>query len=129
MRLLLVDDEPSLRRSLRRICEARGIEVVGEAGDGKEGVALASALRPDCIVIDMRMPGMDGIEATRLIKKALPDAVVVMLSAYDDASLHSEAADAGVAQWFLKGESARHLCDRLQTLVAQCLGVAPPAQL
>jgi DNA-binding NarL/FixJ family response regulator len=116
MRLLLVDDQVDLRHSLRRICEARGFEVVGEGSDGVEGVRLASELRPDCIVMDMRMPNMDGLEATRLIKQASPEIVVVVLSAYDDASLRKEAIDAGAAEWFLKGEPARKLCDRLSEL-------------
>ena len=118
MRLLLIDDQESLRRSLRRVCEARGFEVVGEAGDGKEGAELATALRPDCIIIDMRMPVMDGIEATKLIKEALPDVIVVVLSAYDDGSLRREAIAAGAADWFLKGEPAKHLCDRLMELAS-----------
>jgi DNA-binding NarL/FixJ family response regulator len=116
MRLLIVDDQVDLRRSLRRICEARGFEVVGEASDGEEGVRLAFELQPDCIVVDMRMPNMDGLEATRLIKQASPQIVVVVLSAYDDASLRKEAMDAGAAEWFLKGEPARKLCDRLREI-------------
>ena len=126
--MLLIDDQPSLRESLRRICEARGFEVVGEASDGKEGVALAIALRPDCIIVDMRMPVMDGIEATRLIKTALPEVVIVVLSAYDDASLRKEAITAGAAQWFLKGESARQLCDRLMELTKARIASSAQAQ-
>ena len=116
MRVLLIDDEVALRGSLRRFCEARGIDVVGEAGDGREGVALATELRPDCVVIDMRMPIMDGLEATRLIKAELPNVAVVVLSGYNDASLRNEATEAGAVGWFLKGEPARKLCDHLLTL-------------
>ena len=126
MRLLLIDDEVALRGSLRRFCEARGIEVVGEAGDGQEGVALATELRPDCVVVDVRMPIMDGLEATRLIKAELPDVTVVVLSGYNDASLRKEAAEAGAVGWFLKGESARKLCDHLMDLIPTTR--AAPAQ-
>ena len=117
MRLLLIDDQAALRQSLRRVCEARGFDVVGEAGNGQEGIDLAASLEPDCIIVDMRMPVMDGLQATSRIKQVLPDVVIVVLSAYDDASLRREAIGAGATEWFLKGEPARVLCDRLTELV------------
>lgn len=119
MRLLLVDDEASIRRALGRFAVRSGIDVVGEAENGRIGVDLAKELTPDCVLMDVRMPEMDGIEATRQIKEALPDTVIVVLSAYDDPSLQQEAAAAGATEWFLKGGSARDLCRRLLDLTGE----------
>jgi CheY-like chemotaxis protein len=113
LRLLLTDDEVPLRRALRRICEARGIDVVGEAADGAEAVRLARTLEPDAVLMDLRMPVMDGIEATREIKDTHPGIIVMFLSAYADPGLQREAEEAGGVGWFIKGDPPRELCDRL----------------
>ncbi|HWG55559.1 MAG TPA: response regulator [Gaiellaceae bacterium] len=92
MRVLLVDDEPSFRAYVRAtVAEALSdAEIVGEASDGTEAVALAKELRPDVVFIDFGMPRMDGVTATLHIKSALPDIQVVMLSGTDRSD---EAAD------------------------------------
>jgi DNA-binding NarL/FixJ family response regulator len=113
LRLLLSDDEAPLRRILRRLCEARGIDVVGEAANGVEAVHLARSLKPDAVLMDLRMPIMDGVEATRKIKDSNPGILVIFLSAYADASLQREAEEAGGDGWYLKGDPPRELCDRL----------------
>jgi DNA-binding NarL/FixJ family response regulator len=113
LRLLLSDDWEPLRRALRRICEARGIDIVGEAATGVEAVQLAQDLEPDAVLMDLRMPDMDGIEATRRIKESHPGIIVIFLSAYADPSLQKEAKEAGGSGWFLKGDPPRELCDRL----------------
>jgi DNA-binding NarL/FixJ family response regulator len=81
MRLVLADDHPLFRSSLRSLLVARGLEVVGEASDGREAVELACRLRPDLVLMDVAMPGLDGIEATRQIVARAPDVKVVLLTA------------------------------------------------
>ena len=82
VRVLLVDDLSDIRLVMRLLLEADGrVEVVGEAADGAEAARLAGELRPDAVVLDLRMPGMDGVSALPLIRDAAPGAVVVALSA------------------------------------------------
>src|SRR5436305_11671983 len=82
VRVLLVDDLPDIRLVMRLLLEADGrAEVVGEASDGAEAVRLAGELRPDAVVLDLRMPGMDGVSALPRIRDAAPASVVVALSA------------------------------------------------
>src|SRR5258708_40202103 len=87
IRLLLADDHTMLREGLRRSMEVAGFEVVGEARDGGEAVALADSLRPDVVLMDVSMPVMDGVEATRQVHRAHPEIAVVMLTMHADAEL------------------------------------------
>lgn len=103
MRVLLVDDEPSLRKVMRRVLERRGLEVVGEAGDGQEAVDKCRELNPDVVVLDVRMPTMDGLTALKAIKALSPSPRVVMNSAYEDDAFKRDAAAAGAAAFLLKG--------------------------
>jgi CheY-like chemotaxis protein len=82
-RVLLVDDAVAIRNALRGVLEDAGIEVVGEATDGVQGVALTGSLRPDVVLMDLRMPSRDGFEATAQIVQQHPDVRVVVLSAYE----------------------------------------------
>jgi DNA-binding NarL/FixJ family response regulator len=82
-RVLLVDDAAAIRNALRGVLEDAGIEVVGEAPDGAQGVALAGSLRPDVVLMDLRMPASDGFQATARIVKDHPEVRVVVLSAYE----------------------------------------------
>jgi DNA-binding NarL/FixJ family response regulator len=92
-RVLLVDDAPAIRNALRGVLEDAGIEVVGEAPDGVEGVAMAGSLRPDVVLMDLRMPSSDGFQATAKIVQQHPDVRVVVLSAYES----EESAEAVLA--------------------------------
>jgi DNA-binding NarL/FixJ family response regulator len=104
IRTLVADDSPAVVDSL---CHALGqysdIEVIGTASNGAEAVRLARTLRPDVILMDLRMPIMDGIKATRFIVAAQLPACVLMLTAYDDESLVRDAMDAGADGYLVKG--------------------------
>jgi two-component system, response regulator PdtaR len=101
-RLLIADDEPAVRNVLAEMLAGLGFDVVGAAADGLEAVALARSLTPDVIVMDLRMPRLDGIEATRAIcAESAPR--IVMLSAYADPALQREAYEAGAAAYLVKG--------------------------
>ncbi|GAA4200904.1 response regulator transcription factor [Microbispora amethystogenes] len=104
IRVLLADDHPLLRHGLRTLLEqVGGAEVVGEAGDGEEAVALALSLRPDVVVMDLVMPGTSGIEATRrLIDREPALGVLVLTMSEDDASVFA-ALRAGARGYVLKG--------------------------
>jgi DNA-binding NarL/FixJ family response regulator len=102
-RVLLVDDERAIREALGDLLNEAGFDVVGMASDGAEAVELAAKLRPAVVLMDLRMPRMDGIEAARHIKVADPATQIVILSAYEDDSLQDGAQDVGVARYLVKG--------------------------
>jgi DNA-binding NarL/FixJ family response regulator len=110
-RVLLVDDGATFRVQLRRILTDYGVDVVGEAGSGHQAVELAKQLRPDVVLMDLRMPGMDGITATRLLLEALPSTRVIVVSAYDDATLRREADLAGAFAYLPKGCRASEIVE------------------
>src|SRR3972149_7679263 len=103
MRVLVVDDNDAVRTGLSDVRQEEGFEVVGRAIDGIEGVSPARPLSPDGILLDVRMPRMGGIDAAREILSRLPNVRIVMLSAYDDASLKAEAQEAGASAFLVKG--------------------------
>jgi DNA-binding NarL/FixJ family response regulator len=103
-RVLIADDHALLRVGTRTVLEREpGIEVIGEAEDGLEAVDLSRRLRPHLVLMDVSMPKMDGIEATRAIKEELPETIVLMLTAHEDHDLMVEAVVAGAAGYVLKG--------------------------
>jgi DNA-binding NarL/FixJ family response regulator len=116
--VLLVDDEPRLRGQLGAVLGDYGITVLGEAGNGREGVELARRLRPDVVLMDLRMPELDGIAATRLLSELLPATAVVVLSAYDDPALVREAREAGASAYLVKGCRAGQLVEAVEQAVA-----------
>lgn len=102
IKVLLVDDHQVVREGLRRIVQLDdGIEVVGEAKSGEEAVIKATSLVPDVIVMDLKMPGMDGIAATREIKQRLPDVNVLVLTLYAEDFI-KQAIEAGASGYLLK---------------------------
>ena len=110
MRILIVDDHPVTRDGLRAaLAIADDIEVVGEASTGEEALGLLSETRPDVIFMDVRMPGMGGIEATRAIHAEAPDTKVVLFTIDESRVSISEAIQAGVSGYLLKDSSADEL--------------------
>jgi two-component system response regulator DegU len=102
IRLMLVDDHQMLRQGLRRSLEEEGFYVVGEASDGEQAVRLVPAAKPDVILMDVSMPDMDGIEATRRILQTDPDKRVVMLTMHADKDLIDAAIKAGAVGYLTK---------------------------
>lgn len=102
VRLLLADDHRMLRDGLRLSMEEAGFEVVGEAGDGEEAVRLAQGLRPDVVLMDVSMPLLDGVEATRLLHQRVPESQVVMLTMHGESGLMSQAIQAGAVGYLVK---------------------------
>lgn len=117
IRILIADDHAVVREGTRRILEQEpDMEVVGEAGDGEEAVNLATSLKPDVAIMDISMPKMDGIEATKLIKAACPSISVLALSAYDDDQFVFSLLEAGAAGYLLKSVRSRELVDAIRAV-------------
>jgi DNA-binding NarL/FixJ family response regulator len=103
LRVIVVDDDAPLRTELIEALAEEGVTIVGEAGDGRRAIEVASEIEADVIVMDLRMPDINGIEAARQIRQQ-PDAPeIVLLSAYDDPALREAALDAGVFDYLVKG--------------------------
>jgi two-component system, NarL family, response regulator LiaR len=114
IRTVLAEDAAVFRMGMRQLLEADGrFAVVGEAEDGADAVEQAVALRPDLVVMDVRMPRLDGISAARLIRDQLAATRVVILTETDSAALRAKAKAAGCAAYYLKSEDIFALPDRL----------------
>jgi DNA-binding NarL/FixJ family response regulator len=117
-RLLLVDDHKLLRQGLRRAVEEAGFDVVGEAGDGEEAVRLAVELRPDLVLMDVTMPVLDGIEATRRLRQSAPEARVVILTMHGEEETIDQALRAGAVAYLLKDSSTDQVAETLWAVFA-----------
>ena len=111
IRVLVVDDQDLVRHGLRMILELGGVEVVGEAADGAAAVAAAAQLAPDVVLMDVRMPGTDGVEATRRIVAAGGGARVIVLTTFDLDQHVVDALRAGAVGFLLKDVTAEGLVD------------------
>jgi two-component system, NarL family, response regulator DegU len=114
VRLLLVDDHRMLRESLRRSMEDAGFDVVGEAADGGEAVRLATELQPDVVLMDVTMPVLDGVEATRQVRGRVPATQVVILTMHADREVLVDAIRAGAAGYLVKDCSTEEVVDTVR---------------
>ena len=114
-KVLLVDDHPVVREGLRGMIDAEhDLTVVGEAGSGAEAVAMAESLRPDVILMDLRMPDVDGVTATERILAVLPRTRIVVVTTYESDSDILRAVEAGAAGYLLKDASRAELADAVR---------------
>lgn len=123
VRVLVVDDTDHVRRMLAEMLELDGFIVVGQCASGIDAVALVDDVTPDVIVMDYKMPGMDGLEASKQIKDKRPDQAIVLYTAYLDPELEVKAKDAGVAMCVGKIEGLNQL-ERHITELTRDLGRA-----
>jgi DNA-binding NarL/FixJ family response regulator len=118
IRVLVADDQQIVRQGLATILKyAPDVEVAGQAGDGQEAVALAEALRPDVVLMDLKMPRLGGIPATRQICASLPETQVIILTTYDADDLVFEGIKAGARGYLLKDASGETLLDAIRGVV------------
>jgi DNA-binding NarL/FixJ family response regulator len=126
IRVLLADDQALVRSGFRMILDAReGIEVVGEAEDGAQAVELARTLRPDVVLMDVRMPNVDGVEATRRIVSGGTDARIVILTTFDLDEYVYAAIRAGASGFLLKDVRPSELVDAIHVVAAGDALLAP----
>jgi len=124
--VLLVDDHGLVRKGFRRILEDDPeIRVVGEASNGQDAIRLARQLRPHVIVMDMAMPGLDGVQATREILKHAPDSAILILSMYSEENYVRNALDAGARGYILKEALDVDLCGAVKALAAGKPAIGP----
>ena len=117
IRILIADDHAFVRESTRHILEQESdLEVIGEAGDGEETVKLATTFKPDVAIIDIAMPKLDGIEATKQIKTLCPGISVLILSAYDDDQFVFSLLEAGAAGYLLKSVRGQEIVDAVRAV-------------
>ncbi len=117
LRILIVDDHGIVRAGIRSLLEGQSdIEVVGEASGGEEAIEKAMRLRPELVLMDIAMPGMNGIEATQRIKKDLPDVSVLVLSMHDDEEFFFPVLRAGASGYILKEAEPQELLYAIRTV-------------
>jgi two-component system, response regulator PdtaR len=125
-RVLLVDDNPGFRTELRLLLEDFGVEVVAEGENGQEAVELATRTGADVVLMDLRMPVMDGLQAARVLRDSVPALPVIILSAYEDPALKSEAEAADAYAYLVKGCPGGLVLETIEQAWARRAGPASP---
>ena len=125
--VLLAEDHTIVREGFRKMLELESdIEVVGEAQEGRQAVALARKLRPAVVLMDIAMPRLNGLEATRQVVKTVPGTKVVILSAHSDGAYIKDAADAGAMGFLLKQTSSHDVCQAIREVQKGNKFFSPP---
>ena len=119
-RIVIADDEVIIRADIRERLELEGYEVVGEAGDGFDAVDMCREIKPDIVLLDIKMPMMDGITAAKLIHKENPDIGIIMLTAYSDKDFVEKAAECGAMGYIVKPVEDRALFPSIEIAVNRC---------
>ena len=128
IKVMIVDDHPIVRDGLKSVLLADDdMELAGEAGNGREALARCQENLPDVILMDIVMPGMDGLEATRAVLRQYPDMKIVVLTTFPEESLVQEALEAGAAGYILKNASADTVADAIRSAYAGEPALAPEA--
>jgi DNA-binding NarL/FixJ family response regulator len=122
IRVVVADDHPMIRKALRVNLERDGIEVVGEAGDGREAVELVGSLHPDVVLLDRKMPVMDGMDAARVLAEDRPDVKIILLTSDDDGAAISEAARIGARGYLLKDDPPGRLITAVRQVAEGLMG-------
>ena len=122
VRILVVDDHQMLREALVGMLEAVGFEVVGAVGDGADATSLAVELTPDVVLMDLSMPVLNGLDATRLLREVVPGVAIVVFSAFDTPELKRQAFDAGAVAYLPKGCGAERLRATVEAAVTLAAG-------
>jgi DNA-binding NarL/FixJ family response regulator len=128
LRVVHADDHPLVRSGCRMILERAGFDVVGEAANGAEAVRLTTLHRPDVVVLDVNMPGMDGLDAARAILDALPQTLVVCWTMCIDEHRVVEALDIGVRGYVVKTHATRDLPNAIRSVAAGRIYVSASAR-
>jgi DNA-binding NarL/FixJ family response regulator len=120
IKILLVDDDPNIRRGVRmNLALESDFSVVGEAGDGWEALRLTRELQPDVVVMDIRLPGLDGLTAAERLREAQPRCKVIMLTLYDEPANRKRAEQAGVAAFIPKQKTDGELVNAIRNAILQ----------
>jgi DNA-binding NarL/FixJ family response regulator len=128
IRVLVVDDQLLIRESIAALLDIQpGITVVGTAGDGREAIDRALESRPDVVLMDVRMPIMDGIEAVAVLRQRAPDCRVMMLTTFDDEEYVVQALRTGASGYLLKDRPARELAEAVRLAYAGVVQLDPAA--
>jgi DNA-binding NarL/FixJ family response regulator len=126
IRLLLVDDQNIVRKGLKVLLEAQvGFQVVGEAGNGREAIAQVEALQPDVVLMDVRMPEMDGVAATQIIFQQFPKTRVLVLSTFDDGDYVVRAMQGGAKGYLLKDSQVEELAQAIRAVYSGFTQLGP----
>jgi DNA-binding NarL/FixJ family response regulator len=128
LRVVYADDHPIVRQGCRVILEREGFDIVGEAADGREALQLTELHRPDAVVLDHRLPRMDGIDAARAILRLSPTPAVVLLTMYTDEQRIVSALDLGIGGYVAKSEASSHLADAIRAACDGRVFVSPRAR-
>lgn len=119
MKLLIADDHETVREGLRRVLELKaGLTVCGEARNGREAIAKAKELEPDLVIMDFTMPELNGMEATRQIRKELPETQVLILTMHESEELAREVAAVGARGYVLKSQGSKAILEAIQAIGA-----------